>query len=134
MQNSKLKFAEVAIALPIDRIFHYSIPENYSSDIAIGKRVFVPFRNRTIVGYVVGFSDKSDVKEVKEIKEIIDKEPIINDEMLKLTRWIKDNYFCSWGAAIEAAIPGGIKKGKASIGSKIKEPYIKPEEYPPSSP
>src|SRR3989338_4528713 len=114
------KFAEIAVALPIDRLFHYYIPENYSSDIAIGKRVFVPFQNRIVVGYVVGFSDETDVKDVKEIKDIIDKEPILNDEMLKLTKWIKDNYFCSWGEAIEAAIPGGIKKGKASIGSRVK--------------
>ncbi len=128
------KFAEVAIALPIDRVFHYAIPEKYSDCIAIGKRVFVPFQNRTIVGYVVGFSDESDVKEVKDIGSVIDEEPILSEEMLKLTNWIKDNYFCTWGEAIEAAIPGGIKKGKVAIGSKLKDSQIRLEDFPPSSP
>jgi len=113
------KFAEVAIALPIDRVFHYAIPEKYSSQIAVGKRVFVPFQTRSVVGYVVGLSEEADVKEVKEIASVIDAEPIVSKEMLALTRWIKDNYFCSWGEAIGASIPAGIKKGKVSIGSRI---------------
>src|SRR3989338_1279837 len=115
------KFAEIAIALPIDRVFHYAVGQNISDDIAVGKRVFVPFQNRAVLGYCVGFSDEADVKEVKTITSVIDKEPILSDEMLKLTRWIKDNYFCSWGEAIEAAIPGGIKKGKVSLGARTKE-------------
>ncbi|MDP2913185.1 MAG: primosomal protein N' [Candidatus Omnitrophota bacterium] len=113
------KFAEIAIALPIDRIFHYSVPEKYDGYIAVGKRVFVPFQNRTIVGYVVGLSDAADVKETKAIISIIDAEPILSGELLKLTKWVKDNYFCSWGEAIGAAIPSGIKKGKAEIGRRI---------------
>ena len=89
------KFAKVAIALPIDRLFHYGIPDNLLNDVAVGKRVFVQFTNRTVVGYVVGLSDEADVKEVKNVEGVIDKEPILSDEMLKLTEWIKDTYFCS---------------------------------------
>lgn len=128
------KFAEIAIALPMDRTFHYGIPERLTQDIAVGKRVFVPFTNRTVVGYVVGLSEESDVKDVKEILSVIDKEPIINEEMLKLTAWIKDNYFCSWGGAIEAVVPGGIKKGKEAIGTRLKDTDMEHKEYPPSVP
>lgn len=113
------KFAEVAVALPIDRVFHYSIPEKHSSFIAVGKRVFVPFQTRTVVGYVVGLSEEADVIQTKDIVSVIDAEPIVNGEILKLTKWIKDNYFCSWGEAIAATIPGGIKKGNARIGTRI---------------
>ncbi len=128
------KFAEIAIALPIDRIFHYAIPDQYSKEIEIGKRVFVPFQNRIVIGYVTGFSEHSDVKEVKEIKGVIDKEPLLKPEMLELTKWVKDNYFCSWGEALAAAIPGGIKKGETGVGSKIKDSHIRVEDFPPSSP
>lgn len=119
--TSSPRFAEVAIALPLDRLFHYSVPESLSYEAAIGKRVFVPFGPRTVVGYIVGFADVADVKGIKPITSVIDESPILNGEMLELTKWIKDNYFCSWGEAIEAAVPGGIKKGKAAIGSRIKE-------------
>lgn len=128
------RFAQVTVALPIDRVFHYSIPEIYSEDIAIGKRVFVPFQNRKLVGYVVGFSPEAEVKDVKEIMGVIDKEPILSEEMLFLTKWIKNNYFCSWGEAIGAAIPGGIKAGKASIGARLKESHMTVEDFPQSFP
>lgn len=128
------KFAEIAVALPMDRVFHYAIPAILSGEIALGKRVFVPFQNRRMVGYVVGLTDEADVKGVKEIESIIDQSPILSGEMLKLTRWIKDNYFCSWGEAIVAAIPAGIKGGKVDIGSRIKEPHKSEEDFPPSSP
>jgi len=128
------KFAEIAIALPIDRMFNYSIPERLSEETAIGKRVFVPFQNRTIVGYIAGFSETAEVADVKEISSVIDKEPIISTEMLKLTRWIKDNYFCSWGEAIAAAIPSGIKKGKIEIGKRIKDADAGNGRFPPSLP
>lgn len=115
------KFAEIAIALPVDRTFHYAVPGIFSESISVGKRVFVPFQNRAVVGYVVNFSDEAPVKDVKEILSVIDKEPLLTDEMLKLTAWIKDTYFCSWGEAIEAAVPAGIKKGKLEIGTRIKD-------------
>jgi len=128
------KFAQIAIALPIDRLFHYRIPDTLSSGIMIGKRVFVPFQNRTVVGYVVGFDEEAEVKDVKDVSGIIDEDPILSEEMLKLTKWIKDNYFCSWGEAIEAAIPAGIKKGKLELGSRLKESPINIDDFPQSAP
>lgn len=128
------KFAEVAIALPIDRLFHYKIPEALTDDINIGERVHVPFQNRTLVGYVVGLTDEPGVVGVKDIQDLIDDQPIIRKEMLELTKWIKDTYLCSWGEAIEAAIPAGIKKGKKEIGSKIKGRAIEVEKFQRSHP
>ena len=136
MKNeTALTFAEIAIALPIDRIFNYKIPKGLSGDVMVGKRVFVPFQTRSLVGYVVGLSEKSEVKDVKEIISVIDKEPILSAEMLELTRWIKDNYFCSWGDAIAAAIPSGIKKGKEHIGQRIEtSQMIDADQYEQSNP
>jgi primosomal protein N' (replication factor Y) len=118
----------------MDRTFHYSIPQHLSNDVSIGKRVFVPFINRAIVGYIVGFCDVADVKNVKAISAVIDKEPVLSQEMLSLTRWVSDNYFCSWGEAIAAVIPAGIKKGRESIGSRLKETEEASEKFPQSMP
>ncbi|OGX01326.1 MAG: primosomal protein N' [Omnitrophica bacterium RIFCSPLOWO2_02_FULL_45_16] len=128
------KFVQVAIALPINRLFHYKIPEAITNEIAIGKRVFVPFQNRRVVGYIAALSEEADVLEVKDIEAVIDKAPILSDEMLKLTKWISDTYFCSWGEAIGAAIPAGIKQGKREIGSRIKESREKKEGLPSTKP
>ena len=128
------KFAEIAVALPIDKQFHYSIPKELSEKVSVGKRVFVPFGNRNVVGYVVGLSDTADVKKLKDVISVIDDEPILTGEMLKLTRWIKDNYFCSWGEAIGAAIPSGIKRGKRELGTRLREKAAKSTEYSQSVP
>src|SRR3989338_7823098 len=126
---------EVAIALPIDKLFHYSIPEHLRQEVAIGKRVRVPFQNRTEIGCIAGLAEKPEFLEIKPVNEIIDKEPILNEEMLKLTKWMSDSYFCSWGEAIAATIPSPLRRGKISIRQRVAKspeaasaPPVKPTE------
>ncbi|MFC1576796.1 primosomal protein N' [Candidatus Omnitrophota bacterium] len=106
--------AQVAVSLPIDTVFSYAVPEGLSRQVEAGKRVRVPFGHRNIIGYIVGFA-KGQERDLKAIIEVIDKEPIVDSEMLKLSRMISQEFFCSWGEAVAAAIPGGLKKGKTSI-------------------
>lgn len=125
------KFVQIAVNLPIKSVFDYSVPSFLQEKLAPGKRVWVPFGKRTIVGCIVGIMDKTKIKRTKDIKEIIDEEPLISEEMLELTRWMADYYFCSWGEAIDAAIPRPFKKGKTSLRLRIKEepwPKEKPQE------
>jgi primosomal protein N' (replication factor Y) len=130
-----MNFADIAIAIPIDRLFTYEIPKALRKKAEIGKRVFVPFRNKDIVGYIVNFKDKADTKGIKEIKSIIDEEPIISKHLLELTKWISETYLCSWGQALAATVPGVLKKGKVSVKSRAKkaEEYEKPERSTPLS-
>lgn len=109
------KFADVAIAIPIDRLFTYRIPKPMSRIAEVGKRVFIPFRNKDIVGYIVAFKGKSEAKGIRDIKKIIDEKPIISGQLLELTKWISETYLCSWGQAIAATVPSALKKGKVSV-------------------
>ena len=130
-----MKFADIAIAIPIDRLFTYHIPETFNRCAEIGKRVFVPFRNKDIVGYIVNLKDKADTKGIKDIKKIIDEEPIISKQLLELTKWISDTYLCSWGQAIAATVPAVLKKGKVSVKARSKKIEEEEEEKPlPSMP
>ena len=45
--------------------------------------------------------------------------------MLELTRWMADYYACSWGQALDAAVPAGVKK---HAGTRIGTFLIVPEE------
>ena len=47
---------------------------------------------------------------IKEVAEVLDRQPLIDARMLALTRWIADYYACSWGQALDAAVPAGVKK------------------------
>jgi len=64
-----------------------------------------------LTGYVVDFADQSELEEekLKGIEDVLDEGPLVDDEILKLTKWIAQYYLCSWGEAIQAAIPAGIR-------------------------
>ncbi|MDP8233295.1 MAG: primosomal protein N' [Candidatus Saelkia tenebricola] len=116
---------DVALGLPIDKIFKYYYPLD-SQEIISGVRVRIPFRNTEEIGYVVS-STEGKMEGLKEIKEIIDVEPVIDKEMLELTRWMSERYFASWGECIEASLPSALRKGKIS-SSPRKEYFLKTDE------
>ncbi|MFQ5953012.1 MAG: primosomal protein N' [Candidatus Omnitrophota bacterium] len=128
------KYVEVITSLPIDRTFQYKVTGSESFSPDIGKRVFIPFRNKKRVGYIVKIEEKPVVSEPRSLIDIIDEEPIFSDEMIDLARWIKDRYFCSWGEALEAMIPGVLKRGKVSAISRVKEKRKRIEPTKPHTP
>lgn len=129
------EYAEIAIGLPIAKPFHYRVPEELKDKIEIGKRVWVPFKNRPIVGYVLGFVELPEVKEVKNISSVIDEAPILDRHMLELTKWMAGYYYTSWGEAIETAMPGPLKKGKTKIVPRhplVEEVYEPTKKFKPT--
>jgi primosomal protein N' (replication factor Y) len=105
-------FAKVVLGLPIEGPFDYSVPEGLKEKIQPGIRCHVPFRSRNMLGYVVGVSGSSAVKGIRPLLDVIDEIPVMDDDMLTLTREVARYYFCSWGEAIEAALPKGLRNLK----------------------
>ena len=106
-----MRYAKVVLGLPVDEVFDYLIPENLGKDCPVGCRVGVSFGRRNLIGYVVGVSLKTKIKKIKPISRLIDLKPILDSNFLKLTRMVSDYYCSSWGQAIEAALPVGVRKG-----------------------
>ncbi len=106
----KSKYAQVVLGLPVDRPFTYSIPEDFRESVRIGQGVQVPFGKRLKIGYIVGFLEKTLIKGIKPLKSIIDRQPLLDRQMLKLTRRLADYYCASWGEVIEAALPANVRK------------------------
>ena len=131
MNPKNARYIEVITSLPINSTFQYEVTENEQYSTEIGKRVHIPFRNSKRVGYIVKIEDKPVVESPKPVIDIIDEEPIFTEEMIALAKWISDNYYCSWGEALEAMIPGPLKRGKVSMVSRIKE---EPVEVIPTQP
>ena len=64
------RYAQVIVSLntpEVDRIFDYSVPSDMAWYICCGMRVIVPFgnKNNKIEGYVVGFSETSEIEDKK---------------------------------------------------------------------
>ena len=120
-------YAKILINLPIQGPFDYIVPQHLVKDVVPGKRVWVDFGPRKLIGYVVSTSSTTNIPRTRPILSVIDKEPILSDEMLKLTKQISDYYLCSWGKAVDAAIPSGLKGGKTSVKARVREDFTPAE-------
>jgi len=115
------KYVEVITSLPIDRTFQYKVTGNEKYAPEIGKRVHIPFRSGKRIGYIVELESSPKVEDPRPLIDIVDEHPVFNRELISLARWMKDYYYCSWGEAMEAMIPGALKRGKVSMSTRIKE-------------
>ena len=99
---------EVAINVPIRKCFDYCWPEDLELVPEAGLQVLVPFGRQKKGGVVVGVNKKSKLSELKFIESLVEEKPLFTEEILKLTRWTSEYYFCAWGEVLNAAIPGGL--------------------------
>lgn len=92
-----------------DKPFSYLAPEG-DTDIRAGMRVLVPFgrANTRRQGMVLSVSREDPAQNLKEIAAVLDSEPVMNDEMIRLARFMKDRCFCTYYDAIRAILPTGI--------------------------
>lgn len=124
IQAEKTKLVDVAIPFPIQDPYTYRLPANFEGRIQLGIRVRIPFRNRSVVGFVVGAeSERSmdSVREVKEILEVLDSEPVVSEHLIRLAKWIGEYYFSSWGEAISNMIPKLLKPDKPRLTERQQE-------------
>ena len=107
-----------------EKTFDYIVPDNLKNDVKLGKRVLVEFGNKKIEGFIVDIKEKSEY-ELKEIISILDKEPILNDELLTLGKEIQKELLCNLISIYQTMLPKGYKaKNKDNINIKY-ETYIK---------
>ena len=113
--------AGVVLNRPVDQVFSYRVPEAMVDRLAVGARVRVPLGrgNSPAVGYCVridpDLGDGVDPGRVKDLLEVLDAPPLIDAAMLDLTRWMASYYACSWGQALDAIVPAGVKKGAGTL-------------------
>jgi primosomal protein N' (replication factor Y) len=107
VSGSPARCASVAVPLPVRRQFAYEVDEELAAHIEVGLRVRVPFGNRKISGTVVQWPCERPEGEVqlKRIEAVLHGRGALTPELLDLTRFAADYYLCSWGEAIEAALP-----------------------------
>ncbi len=94
-----------------DKRYSYFVPDMLSSEIMLGCRVTVPFGrgNITKQGLIVDILNTPDNPKIKSILSVIDKEPIINEEMLGLCEFMKERLFCTYYDAFNTILPAGLK-------------------------
>ncbi|MCA9008149.1 MAG: primosomal protein N' [Planctomycetaceae bacterium] len=125
--NEDVMVADVVFNLPLERPYSYAVPDPIRDRIRAGQRVKAPLGrgNRSVVGYCVSVrpADQSQ-RLLKPISELLDSEPLLDERMLELTRWIGERYLCGWGQVLDSVIPAGVrrKSGTREVQSFVLTP------------
>ncbi len=94
-------FCDVALPVPLDRTFTYRLEE----DAPVGGRVVVPFRNTKLIGVVIRLHDEPPPVEAKSVEAVLDREPILTAELMKLGTWIAQYYLAPLGEVLRTMLP-----------------------------
>ena len=106
-----MRYADLILPLPLQGTFTYALPLAMQSTVQVGMRVLVPFgRNKTYLGIVARLHEvQPQGYEVKNVTQLMDAEPIVTAQQLKLWQWIADYYLAPIGEVYKAALPAGLK-------------------------
>jgi primosomal protein N' (replication factor Y) (superfamily II helicase) len=101
-------FCDVALAVPLDMLFTYTIPQGMEP--VVGGRVLVPFRQQRLSGIVVEMHDRppqvnASPLKIKRVIEALDLSPVLDDHLLKLGKWIADYYLAPVGEVFRTMLP-----------------------------
>ncbi len=116
----------VAFETAADREFDYLVPDEIWP-IQVGQRIEAPFgkKDKLQIGFCVDITsprpspssllrfaqdDKKKKFKLKKISRAIDKEPLLDSELMELARWISSYYVCPLGQVLAAMVPGAVKK------------------------
>jgi primosomal protein N' (replication factor Y) len=116
---------EVALPVPVDATFRYGVPERYRAQVRAGCRVVVPFGARRLTGVITEagelapldaappapgqtslFSETRLHAALRPLERVVDAQPVLSDELLRILRECAAEVFCPIGIALAAALPG----------------------------
>ena len=100
MSSNRCSLVEVVLPVPLRRAFNYRLDGPVPP---AGTRVRVPFRDRTLVGWVTG--PGSEVPGLKDVVRVLDDEPSVGAELWWLAKWISEYYVVPLGLVLRAMLP-----------------------------
>ena len=97
------EFCDVALPVPLDTVFTYRVPAGLTP--VTGGRVLVPFRQQRMSGVVVALHDKEPNVRVKNILAVLDSSPVLDEQLMRLGKWIADYYLAPVGDVFRTMLP-----------------------------
>jgi primosomal protein N' len=105
-------YVDIALPLPLLRSFTYrvegAVPEP-------GTRVLVPFRRTERVGWVLGPGDPRGIKGVRSVLDVVEVEPSVGPDLLRLAAWIGEYYIAPVGIVLRSMLPSVLSDGSREL-------------------
>lgn len=105
-----MHYVDVILPLPLEGTFTYSVPEPMVAQVRMGVRVLVPLgRSKTYTAMAVRLHSEKPEFKTRPIIQVIDAEPVLIEQQLRLWQWISTYYMSPIGDVFKAALPAGLK-------------------------
>jgi len=97
-------FCDVALPVPLDQLFTYSVNGVVP---VVGARVLVPFSGQRLMGVVVRVHEDAPVEgfEIKPVQQVLDDAALLPEELMKLAVWIAQYYVAPLGEVLRGMLP-----------------------------
>ena len=104
------RVAVSSVPYAADKLYTYRIPDELAPEAASGKRVLIPFGrgNRRSEGFVLDIVREEGKPAYKPIDAFLDDMPLLDSRDIRLVRWMKARYFCTYYDALKTLLPGGV--------------------------
>ena len=106
----------------VDNAYFYVCDDNV--DVKVGCRVYVPFGHQNIVGYIIDIKHSElsleelclkDNVSYKYIYKVLDENPILDDELFSLAKYMSKEYVSPLIACLQTILPPTYKPSSSSL-------------------
>ena len=104
-------FVDVIFPLALPHALTYSVPGEFASEVAPGKRVVVQLGKQKIYAAVIRTVHHNAPLhyEIKDIQSVLDQHPVVNEKQFLLWDWMASYYMCHLGEVMSSALPSALK-------------------------
>lgn len=117
IHRKSVMFVKVAVPGPFLSPLDYAVPSHLVGTglPVVGGRVWVPFRNKKIIGLVMSLADSSDLAEgkIKPIEQVVDETPVFSEAEMRFLRWASHYYHEPIGQVVQTALPKRLRAGES---------------------
>jgi primosomal protein N' (replication factor Y) (superfamily II helicase) len=107
----------VAIPVPLDKAFHYSVPASLETCVRTGQLVSVPFGRRALAGVIVELDPQTrEEVELKPIGSLLTDTPVLTEEEIRFLRWVSRYYRHALGQVVSTALPPLVRNDRGDDG------------------
>ncbi len=106
-ESIRSPYVEVALPVPLRKVFTYDVPSVLHGALHHGSRVAVSFSRRKLAGFVVGERDDlpEGVKRALPVAGLLEPEPVFTTELLRFLDQAAKYYMHPLGEVLRAAAP-----------------------------
>lgn len=122
-----MTYIDVILPLPLKATFTYAVNEEMEAKVKRGCRVLVPLGKKKHYTGIVDrvHHDIPDGYEVKFAFALLEEQPAVLPQQLKLWEWIADYYMCAVGDVYNAAVPAKLKlKAEPKVKRKVRRSVL----------